>query len=307
MSRRIPPLNALRFFESVARTQNLTAAAQQLHVSQSAVSRQITSLESYLGVDLFRRERHGVALTQAGAAYAVEVLRAFEIMGHATERLRAHCSSSHLHLRTYTTFTAYWLIPRLHDFQRRYPDVEVLISNAVKDVDFDRDAVDLAIQFGDGQWPRVQADLLFHDEIEPVCSPSYLQAAGGDSERLLVARLLAAHYRSADWPTWLSATGRSETAAGAERMQFSNSLLAWQAAQKGLGMAIGQVALLRDEFESGMLVRPFNQPVRGPKAFYLVRPAMQQRTRKVEVFRDWLLDAVRRERPIEHIGQPLTI
>ncbi|MDP2220450.1 MAG: LysR family transcriptional regulator, partial [Hydrogenophaga sp.] len=108
MSRRIPPLNALRFFESVARTQNLTAAAQQLHVSQSAVSRQITSLESYLGVDLFRRERHGVALTQAGAAYAVEVLRAFEIMGHATERLRAHCSSSHLHLRTYTTFTAYW-------------------------------------------------------------------------------------------------------------------------------------------------------------------------------------------------------
>jgi LysR family glycine cleavage system transcriptional activator len=275
----------------VARLENLTAAAQELHVSQSAVSRQIAALESYLGIELLRRERHGVSLTRAGASYAKHVMPAFEEIAAATEKVLRNTSHGVLRVRAYTTFTAKWLIPRLPDFHARHPDVEVLLSNAVPDVDFDRDAVDLAIQFGDGHWPRVQLDLLFPDEIEPVCSPQYLKSLrrGEATEVLLGKRLLVSHYRRTDWDDWLSATDNAQAAASAERMSFSTSVLTWQAALDGLGVAIGQSAMLQAEFEKGTLIRPFNQPLRRPKAHYLVRPSNQRFSRRVEVFRDWLL------------------
>lgn len=296
MARRIPPLNPLRVFEVVARTGNLTVAAQELHVTQSAVSRQIGVLEAYLGVELFRRERHGVTLTRVGKSYADQVVPAFETIAGATEKLLKGSTQGALRVRTYVTFAAKWLIPRLPEFQREHPQIEVRISTAVPEVDFDRDPVDVAIQFGDGRWPRVQADLLFEDEIEPVCSPRYLREhakAGRRPQALLSQRLLTSHYRSSDWDEWLAATGLVEAARGAERMEFSSSVLTWQAAHDGLGMAIGQTAMLAAEFASGELVRPFAQPVRTGRSYWLLRPALQRESRKVAVFRDWLLAASR--------------
>lgn len=295
MARRIPPLNPLRVFEVVARTENLTTAARELHVTQSAVSRQIGLLESYLGVELFRRERHGVSLTRSGRAYADQVVPAFETIAQATDKLLKGSSQGALRLRTYTTFAAKWLIPHLGDFRARYPSIEVRISNGVPDVDFDRDPVDVAIQFGDGRWPRVQSDFLFDDEIEPVCSPQFLARYAPSRQHpssLLRQRLLVSHYRRDDWDHWLSATGLAQEAAGAERMSFSSSVLTWQAAIDGLGVAIGQTALLAQEFQAGQLVRPFERSVRTGKGYYLVRPAVQRDTRKVTAFRDWLLGVV---------------
>lgn len=296
MVRRIPPLNPLRVFEVVARTQNLTVAAQELHVTQSAVSRQIGVLESYVGIELFRRERHGVALTRLGQSYAAQVIPAFEMIAAATDRLVMGTSQGALRVRTYTTFAAKWLIPRLQDFKRLHPSIDVRITNAVPDVDFDRDPVDVAIQFGDGKWPRTQTDLLFRDEIEPVCSPRYLSEHAPDKrhpESLLKQRLLVSHYRRSDWDDWLSATGLTDLATGAERMSFSSSVLTWQAALDGLGVAIGQTALLISEFDTRQLVRPFRRPVRGDKGHYLVRPEVQRESRKVNAFREWLLHNVR--------------
>lgn len=293
MPARLPPLNPLRVFEAVARTQNLTAAARELHVTQSAVSRQIGVLETYLGQALFRRERHGVMLTRAGRQYAEQVVPAFAAISLATEALFQSASQGALRLRTYTTFAAKWLIPRLPGFQRLHPDIEVRISTAVPDVDFDRDAVDLAIQFGDGQWPDVTADLLFHDAIEPVCSPAWLArlqgAPGHRAEQLLAQRLLVSHYRHSDWDEWLLAAGLADRARQAERMRFSSSVLTWQAAVDGLGLAIGQNALLQTEFDNGQLVRPFARPLQRAQAYYLLRPRHQRESRKVTVFRDWVL------------------
>lgn len=292
MPRRIPPLNPLRVFEVVARTGNLTVAAQELHVTQSAVSRQIGVLEEYLGVALFRRERHGVTLTRLGHAYAEQIVPVFGTITSATEELLKGSTRGALRVRTYVTFAAKWLIPRLPDFQREHPDIEVRISTAVQEVDFDRDPVDVAIQFGHGRWPRVRADLLFEDEIEPVCSPRYLaQHAGGPrgTESLLNGRLLVSQYRKTDWDEWLSAVGLASAAAGAERMTFTSSVLTWQAAHDGLGVAIGQTAMLGAEFRSGELVRPYDRPVRTSRAYYLLRPAVQRESRKVAVFREWLL------------------
>jgi LysR family glycine cleavage system transcriptional activator len=293
MARRIPPLNPLRVFEVVARTSNLTTAAQELHVTQSAVSRQIGSLESYLGVELFKRERHGVTLTRLGQTYAEQIGPAFEMIADATARLVRGTNQGSLRVRTYTTFAAKWLIPRLPDFKRLHPNIDVRISTAVPDVDFDRDLVDVAVQFGDGRWPRMQADLLFVDEIEPVCSPQFLSEHAPDRrypEALLRQRLLVSQYRRTDWDDWLSATGLGTFATDAERMTFSSSVLTWQAAKDGLGIAIGQTALLMPELESGQLVRPFNRPLRRDKGHYLVRPEVQRASKKISAFREWMLE-----------------
>lgn len=292
MSRSLPPLNPLHVFEVVARTQNLTLAAQELRVTQSAVSRQVATLEAYLGVGLFRRERHGVTLTQVGRAYAEKVVPAFEQIGDATDALLRSTRQGVLRVRTYTTFTAKWLIPRLPAFREKHPDIEVVISNGVPDVDFDRDPVDVAIQFGDGKWPRVQLDLLFGDEIEPVCSPAFLQqhlGAGEAPATLLKQRLLESRYRSADWGDWLAATGLAPAAEQSERMRFSTSVLTWQAALDGLGIAIGQLTMLESEFRQGTLVRPFARPLRRERGHYLVRPAEQRYSQKVNAFRHWIM------------------
>lgn len=293
MARRIPPLNPLRVFEVVARTLNLTSASRELHVTQSAVSRQIAALESYLGVELFRRERHGVLLTRAGQTYAEQIVPAFEAIAAATERLSKAAGQGSLRVRTYTTFAAKWLIPRLPAFQKLHPGIDVRIVTAVPDVDFDRDGVDLAIQFGPGKWPRVEAELLFSDEIEPVCTPAYLKQHGGIRRRdtLLDGPLLVSQFRRTDWDEWLDATGHAERAAGAQRMFFSSSVLTWQAALDGLGIAIGQRALLAQELQSGQLIRPFSTPLQRDQGHYLVRPAVQRESRKVAAFRDWVLKA----------------
>lgn len=294
MVRRIPPLNPLRVFEVVARTENLTLAAQQLHVTQSAVSRQIGVLEDYLGIQLFRRERHGVSLTRAGSTYAAQILPAFESIADATDQLTQGSRQSALRVRTYTTFAAKWLIPRLSQFRALHPNIEVRISNAVPDVDFDRDPVDVAIQFGNGRWSHVQTDLLFHDEIEPVCSPAFLAQYAPNPkypQSLLRQRLLISYYRRTDWEVWLQATGLQEPASQSEQMTFGSTILSWQAAMDGLGISMGQQALLTSEFGSGALVRPFNKPLLRESAYYLVRPQHQREARKVQVFRDWLLSA----------------
>ncbi|CAG2137244.1 transcriptional regulator GcvA [Cupriavidus plantarum] len=299
MARRIPPMNPLRVFEVVARTQNLTLAAQELHVSQSAVSRQIATLESYLGVELFRRERHGVTLTRVGQGYAEEIVPAFDAVANATARLLRSTSQGALRVRTYTTFAAKWLIPRLPDFQRQYPSIEVRIDNATPDVDFDRDPADVAIQFGDGRWPRVVADHLFDDEMEPVCTPAYLEqhrGKRGKLEALLQHRLLVSHYRRRDWDDWLAFAGLESAAQRTERMSFNSSVLTWQAALDGLGIAIGQSAMLQAELDAGRLVRPFARPLRREMAYYLIRPRAQRESRKVGVFRDWLLETVGKTR-----------
>ncbi len=292
MTRRIPPLNPLRVFEVVARTENLTNAAKILHVTQSAVSRQIAVLEEYLGMQLLRRERHGVALTQAGQRYAQKVLPAFDAIAEATHSLTGPAREGFIRVGTYNTFAAKWLIPRLPDFQRKHPDIEVRILNTIPEVDFDRDSLDAAIQFGDGQWKEVNSDLLFRDEIEPVCSPAFLARYAPNArypESLLRQSLLVSRYRRTDWDEWLKGADLEDVAREGARMTFSTNLLCWQAAVDGVGIAIGQTALIRQELEDGRLVAPFARPLARHEGYYLLRPRRQREFRNMSIFRDWLL------------------
>lgn len=295
MPPQLPPLNPLRVFEVVARHKNLTTAAKELHVTQSAVSRQIATLEKYIGTALIRRESRGVSLTQAGQRYAKDVLPAFKILSEATGKATKQGAQSVLRVRAYTTFTAKWLIPHLAQFRTLHPDIEVFINNAVPNVDFDRDDADVAIQYGDGHWPGTEADLLFKDELEPVCSPEYLAGfpgAANDPRLLLKGPLLVSRYRRDDWDDWLASKKLAGKAGKAERMSFSTSVLTWQAAIDGLGLAMGQIPLLKTELDTGLLLRPFSSPWHGDKGHYLVRPALQRYSRKVSMFRNWMLDAI---------------
>jgi len=306
MTQRIPPLNPLKVFETVARTENLTGAAHELHVTQSAVSRQISVLEAYLGVELLRRQRHGVSLTKAGRAYAEQIVPAFAMMANATEELLKDSSQDALRLLTYTTFAAKWLIPRLPDFHAKHPGIEVRLSTAVPDVDFDRDEVDMAIQFGDGQWPNTQADRLFTDQTEPVCSPAFLAMHAPESqhpESLLRQRLLLSRYRRNDWSDWLEINQLSSMSVDSKRMSFGSSILALQAAIDGLGIVIGQTRLLASDFETGRLLRPFAgtrwKPLRSDRAYYLLRPLHQRESNKTWAFREWLLQTVKELPPLK--------
>lgn len=295
MAMKIPPLNPLKVFEVVVRTCNLTQAAQELHISQSAVSKQLQVLQEYLGVELFRRERHGIALTQAGKRYGEVIAPAFESIGRVTADIMRSGSDSTLRIQTYTTFAAKWLIPRLNDFHARHQDVAVVITNSVKDVDFDRDHVDLSIQMGNGAWQGMDTDFLFEDVIEPVCSPAFFRNHAPEAaypQALLRTRLLVSHYRQKDWVTWARQCRYESEIAGTESMRFSSSVLTWQAAADGLGIAIGQTALLVDDLRSGKLVAPFGLSVRTGASYYLVRPQLQRQSRKVQVFRDWLREQI---------------
>ena len=299
MAKIIPPLNPLRVFEAVARLGSFTKGADELHVSQSAVSRQISLLEDYLQVKLFNREQRGISLTEAGRTYQQEIGPAFARIVAATQDLLTQSRGGPLRVRAYTTFAAKWLMRRLPAFQDAYPEIDVQLSTDVTPADFSSDELDLAIQFGDGAWPGVKCDRLFDDCITPVCSPALLDKPGAplrSTDDLKHHRLLHSRYRKDDWPYWLAAVDRPALAEHRDNMVFSSSILTYQAAVDGLGVAIGQVRLLDQEFDSGTLVCPLPRVVRKGLAYYLLRPQRDSMPRKVTVFRDWLLEQTKRTR-----------
>lgn len=283
-----PPLNPLKVFEVVARTSNLTLAASELNVSQSAVSRQVAVLEEYLGVQLFARERVGVRLTEVGETYARRIRPAFEEISAATAFITQKYSNNVIRLRTYTTLTARWLIPRLPHFKAQYPDVEVSILNSNAPLDFGVEKCDLAIVLGNGTWPDAEATLLLEDVVEPVCAPGFIEGAA-TLEGLRGKRLLVSKYRKEDWPRWLAHAGMTDVFETAEKMVFSSSILTWQAAVDGLGVAIGQQHMLEADFQAGRLVRPFARPLHTGQGQYIVTPALQRHSDKIAAFKNWLM------------------
>jgi LysR family glycine cleavage system transcriptional activator len=297
MPRIVPPLNPLHVFETVARLGSLTKAAAELCVTHSAVSRQLSTIEQYLGVVLFDREPRGVKLTKVGGTYYKAIGPAFASIAAATENIIGRAESEPLRLSVYNTFAAKWLLQRLHRFEVRHPAIPVEISTTVSPINFNEIEVDAAIQFGDGNWPGIDKHHLFDDVIEPVCSPTLMHDGPPlrSIDDLLHHRLLQSRYRRRDWFDWLKEVGRAdlESLVKQQRGGFQNSLLAYQAAIEGLGIAMGQIRLLANDLASGTLVRPFRMPVTRALAYYLLIPENRRHSGKIEAFRVWLLDEIK--------------
>ena len=306
MGRVIPPLNPLRVFEAVARLGSFTRAADELHVSQSAVSRQVSIIENYLDVKLLNREQRGVTLTEIGRIYEQQIGHAFAQISAATQDLFLSSRGGPIKVRVYTTFAAKWLMHRLPGFHALHPEIEVGLSTIVAPVDFAKENIDLAIQFGDGSWSGVKCERLVEDEIAPVCSPLLLkgEAPLRTPEDLKRCRLLHSQYRKSDWPDWLAAVGLPQLANRQDSMMFSSSILTYQAAMDGLGVAIGQIRLLDQELEKGSLICPFDRIVRREYAYYLLMPQRDSTPKKVSIFRDWLLDEIRQSHSVRTTSTP---
>jgi len=282
----LPPLNPLRAFEAAGRHVSFTRAAEELGVTQTAVSRQVSVLEGYLRVRLFERHNSELILTDTGRAYLSSVQPALEMISNATEISRGQAKSV-LKVRVYLTFALRWLLPRLSRFRAEHPEIDINLTTSVTPADFERDDIDISICHGDGRWKDVVAWQIFEDRITPVCSPTLLQ---GDNpprtpEDLVGQSLLHSRNRSDDWHEWLSFAEVTEEPK--QSLIFETSSLVYEAAKQGLGFAIGQVRLLQDDIDRGDLVAPFDVMMR-PKGYYLLHREGRIEA-KTRIFCEWVL------------------
>ena len=287
MSRRFPPLNPLRTFEVAARCKSFTEAADELGVTQAAVSRQIGVLEGFYKAKLFERNVRSVALTSIGRQLHDDVSSAFQIIRWSTDRIFQE--NALVRVQTYPTFAARWLMPRLSNFMTKFPAIDLRVQTAIKPVDFSKVDTEVAIQFGRGDWPDLTAHPLVADEIEPVCSPHMASIpSAGEVGAVLQHTLLTSKYRSGDWTDWFEQVG-IDTTATKRWLAFESSILTFQAAIEALGIAMGQIPLLSAELKSGALIRPFDMPLRRNLQYWIVWPAGRRLSPEARKFIDWIV------------------
>ena len=308
MSRSVPPLNPLHVFVTAAKVGNFTAAAEALGVTPSAVSRQIAVLEAFLDARLFHRGVHSNVLTDPGKAYFNEVAPAFDLITSATQAIQESRVSTPLRIRVLSTFGMRFLIPRLPQFRAQHPSIHLSIETGFAPADFSRADVDVSIQLGSGSWPGTEVRLLFESFVQPICGGQWVKAAKKITaiDGLREAPLLLSRNRPDDWAIWLKAKGRSDFPLGAcETIAFSNSVLMYQAAADGVGVALGQLPILSQDIEVGRLTALLG-PAIPSEAYYAVWRAGAEPNRKIRQFLVWLEREVQRAfRPhLSSLGEP---
>ncbi|UCH72847.1 MAG: transcriptional regulator GcvA [Rhodospirillales bacterium] len=290
MARRLPPMNTLRAFEAAARHLSFTEAAEELHITQAAVSHQMRTLEEALGVRLFRRLNRAIRLTEEGQQFVTEVRKALAHLATAMDKLAAPDAGGPLTVSVLPSFASKWLVPRLGRFRARHPEIEVRISPSIQLTDFQRDDVDLVVRYGQGRYEGLHSVRLMTEDIFPVCSPALL--SGPDA--LLRPADLRHHTLLhddgyVDWAMWLLVAG-VEDVSPTQGPYFTDSALVIQAAVEGQGVALARGALAGDDLAAGRLVKPFDIAIPADYAYYVVCPQATAEHPKIAAFRNWLLD-----------------
>ena len=302
MARPLPPLNALRAFESAGRHLSFTKAAAELNVTPAAISHQVKTLEELLEVPLFRRLTRALRLTDAGQAALPTLSQGFDKLAQGVEQMHAHCESGVLTISVSPSFGAMWLVPRLEHFRSRHPDIEIRIDGTDRLVDLARDNVDVALRYGPGGYKGVRTDRLFSQVNTPVCSPALLSGAHPleQPDDLRHHTLLHVDWKDAEasWRMWLLAAGLHDIDP-TRGPHFTMENMAVQAALDGHGVALIGDILVADDLASGRLVRPFDSSFSTPLTFsyYLLSAKDSAEQPKVAAFREWLLEEARVSRP----------
>ncbi len=300
---RLPQVAFFQGFEAAARNLSFTKAAEELFVTQSAVSRQIKALEDQLGVALFERRPRSLILTEAGHTLYRVTTDALDRLQNAIDQLGSVSRTRQLSVTTTTGFASLWLIPRLPRFTNLYPGIDVRISATTDMLNLERSLVDLAIRYCPPETVPKGTIRLFGEEILPVCSPALLRDHSRPPlkrpQQLKDHTLLHFDYPGAvksfmDWGTWLSALGLGDlNPVGA--LQFSQYEQMIQAAINGQGVALGRQPLVNDLMRSGALVAPFENIVAGSRAYFLVESPTASGKPHVHQFVEWLLDEINRD------------
>jgi DNA-binding transcriptional LysR family regulator len=290
----LPPLDLIQGFEAAARNLSFTKAAEELFITQSAVSRQIRGLEEHLGVALFERRHRALALTGQGRALYSAATDLLERLQNVTDRLRADGAAPHLTVTTTSGFASLWLIPRLRGFTALQPDVDVRISASYKLVTLERSLVDVAVRLCRTEDAPEGSICLFGEELFPICSPA-LQ--GDNAHRIKTLSDLQHHALlhideargPLDWDTWLAAQGHAGLKPAAS-IRFDSYEQMIQAALSGQGVAMGIGRLVAGLIEAGRLVAPFCKSVIGSRSYFVIRSATTRNRPHVQAFVDWLIE-----------------
>jgi LysR family transcriptional regulator, glycine cleavage system transcriptional activator len=292
--RSLPPLTALRAFEAAARHKSFKLAADELHVTPSAVSHAVAALEEFLGVKLFHRRVRRLLLTDAGGAYLAPLTRAFDAIGAATHEISARKRADLVTLASMPTFARVWLMPRLKTFLVAHPDVDLRVRAAVDFTEMMADDVDAAIAYGRGGWHDLVVDRLVEERMVPLCSPALRNGTPPLHAPADLARhtLIHTETKLVTWAMWLEAVG-VEGADAHRGPRFNRADLALEAASTGLGVALDNPLFARSHLARGSLVVPFDPSValHDLGGYYLVCRPEKTTLPKVEAFRRWIIAA----------------
>lgn len=290
MRRFLPSLAALQAFEAAARHLSFTRAAEDLFVTQSGISRQITNLEVFLGLRLFERAGSRLVITDAGSKYLSDVVHTLNKLEEASiDLVRGRKTDASLMIEANPTFVSRWLAPRLAHFVRLAPEVPVEVNPLAAEVDFKTCRFDIAIMRGTGAWHEARAQELFAEELVVVASHKLI-ALGEKRDRLDFAQIptLQNASRPSLWLQWLRASGLNNDGV-IQGVRFAQSEMLISAAVSGLGLAVVPVHYVERELRSGELHTPFGNPVRSGESYWAVTPERKYQKQHVRVFRDWLI------------------
>lgn len=291
----IPSANYLFCFEAAARRRSFTAAAQELNVSQPAVSKTIRLLEEATGLKLFRREHTRLELTADGQRLYKETQEAFDHLHMVISSLQKKHSNDVVRVSFSASFVQLWLLPRLKDFKAKHPDVSLRIEESSRDdQDLVEEDIDLSARLGNGKWPGIHSWHFVTEEVLPVCSPDYLKEHGpihapADLLRHTLLNFEERHRTRLGWREWLERHA-VPVARLKQDFVFTDALGSIEAAVLGQGIALGWKHLVQDHIQAGRLVLPLEESYRSGQAIHIVMPAQRPPKRGAELFRDWLIE-----------------
>jgi LysR family glycine cleavage system transcriptional activator len=282
----------LRAFSRAARTLSFKRAAAELHVSSSALSRQIQALEEHLGVALFRRLNPGLALTDEGRRYREAADAALARLEAAQELFAPH--SRPLRISALESFSESWLVPNLPDFERAHPDLEIEIEATLRYADFEKDAVDVAIRFGQGPWPGLHGEPILDLDFFPVCSPGLAaESPMGRPADLAGHTLIHVAQTPTAWAAWLGAAGVPDLAPR-RSVSYDHASLALAAAESGQGVALSTPILCWQRLRAKRLCRPFRETLRSDATYHFVCRPESLADPRISALRDWLVERLAR-------------
>ncbi len=290
MKERLPPLNSLCAFEAAARHLSFTRGAEELNVTQGAVSHQVKALEDRLGFKLFLRRRQGLALTEAGRSCQLFIRDAFDRLAAGFDALLSKDDAGVLTVSVSPNFASKWLVSRIGRFSEMFPDIDLRISASLQHVGFAREDVDVAVRHGvEGRWPDLHAVGLTGETLFPMCSPMLMEGEHPLSKREHLMHHTLLHLDSReDWLKWLNAAdvGDVDLSKGAV---FNQASLALDAAVSGQGVVLGRSALAASDLLGGRLVRPFGPSLQVDYGYFIVCPKPTAERPKIRAFREWLI------------------
>ncbi|RWB84617.1 MAG: LysR family transcriptional regulator [Mesorhizobium sp.] len=289
-------LNSLKIVESAARHKNFTRAGEEQFITASAVSQRVKSLEDQLRFKIFQRGGNAVSLTPEGEAYVAQVREALERIVAANMEATGQSQAHVLKICVLPTFAARWLFPRLSAFQRQYPEIEMRVSTSYATHEFATSEYDLEIRYGDGSFPGLSSELLFREDLAPVCSRKLFHEVLGNKPLSRVTpddlrhfTLLHSETCTQNWQSWLRFAGASFVLGEAKSIYFDSCMMSYEAANAGMGFAVANRAYMASDIRAERLVAPFAVHHPNSAGWYFVCPGKAIGARKVSLFKQWIM------------------